>query len=862
VAGVHRLGAGGYTNRYRKELRYQFGPFNDKGLGLINANRLDLEKVYVDLAIDADPALSRSAAALVRRDFRDARPVWDFLNQARPGATLAVTGPPGSGKTTLIQHLLLVHARNRQRCFRARARLPFFVEIRRLPELLGPDALRRLGLVADPATANLADLPALAVLLDRLIPKQYRDFPAPPPGWTARRLATGRALLLFDGLDEVADPDTRRGLVCWLQAQLTAPATRHCLGIVTSRPQGYRDAPLSRALVLVVQPFTSEQVRRFVGRWYRANEIVSAGKGDTPEVRRRAGDGAQDLLERLRNTPRLNELTSNPLLLTMVCMVHRYHGALPGSRAQLYEEICQVLLERWRQGRGIADNLRAAQKLLALRPLAARMMDLGAKEIGRAEALQVMLPHLEQLPLTPAERAGFLERLQTDSGLLLEREPGCWSFAHLSFQEYLSGAHWRESGPPAFTAEQVTASWWREVLLLYAAQADASGIVEAALAEDSVVALGLAYDLSREARNIAPTTRAKLDELLESALADPASPRFPIAAEVWLLRNYQHAFTVLPNGLEISPPVSQAEYQLFVQEGLQVSEGQAGIQRMPLHWFQSYFQGAYDQPLLGTMPWQVKDFLDWLDQRFPDYAHRLPSAEELKSLQLAETSMLWWSNGPNGIALVGEPLDAIRRTRLDCGTVRFSIDPRLDLARWRMRARARASILNFAIKLDLGLDLAFYPDLARLHAFQFSNVRACTLDLARALDLDFYNLLDSKEKITSCLECLEEVGQQRRPSTTSPTQQNRYRLLEASLLYLLGLLDESPCRQRSAARNWLIACLEIATEVPAVQLWRRHWNTLWHWLLLPEPPDEQEPAPLLAFLQEIAARERGESQPC
>ena len=82
------------------------------------------------------------------------------------------------------------------------------------------------------------------------------------------------------------------------------------------------------------------------------------------------------------------------------------------------------------------------------------------------------------------------------------------------------------------------------------------------------------------------------------------------------------------------------------------------------------------------------------------------------------------------------------------------------------------------------------------------------------------------------------------------------------MLYLLGLLDESPSKLRNAARDWLIACFEIETEAATIQQRRRHWNTLWHWLLLPEPPDEQELAPLPAFLQEIAARERGESQPC
>ena len=41
-------------SRYLTGLAHRFGLFNDRGLGLINANRLDLERVYVDLRTNAD----------------------------------------------------------------------------------------------------------------------------------------------------------------------------------------------------------------------------------------------------------------------------------------------------------------------------------------------------------------------------------------------------------------------------------------------------------------------------------------------------------------------------------------------------------------------------------------------------------------------------------------------------------------------------------------------------------------------------------------------------------------------------------------------------------------------------------------
>ncbi len=47
---------------------------------------------------------------------------------------------------------------------------------------------------------------------------------------------------------------------------------------------------------------------------------------------------------RLDGAPGLYDLTVNPLLLTMIATVHRYRGALPGSRVDLNGEICQVML--------------------------------------------------------------------------------------------------------------------------------------------------------------------------------------------------------------------------------------------------------------------------------------------------------------------------------------------------------------------------------------------------------------------------------------------------------------------------------------------------------------------------------------
>jgi predicted NACHT family NTPase len=254
---------------------------------------------------------------------------------------------------------------------------------------------------------------------------------------------------------------------------------------------------LPYATVLEVQPFSPAQTSKFIDGWYLANEIAASANKDDEPVRRRAAADANDLRHRLRESADLDALTVNPLLLTMVCMVHRYRGALPGSRSQLYGEICQVLVERWRQAKSIVDEMTGEQKLAVVRPLAEEFMKRETREMPEKDILQVIEQPLASVGYRDKDgvAAGprFLRAIQASSGLLLEKETGLWSFAHKTFQEYLTAEQWLRAPPPFPNwPARVRSPWWRETLLLFAARTDASDLVQAALAEGSQASWGLA----------------------------------------------------------------------------------------------------------------------------------------------------------------------------------------------------------------------------------------------------------------------------------------------------------------------------------------------------------------------------------
>ncbi len=686
-----------FRRSYYQTLRYRHRVFNVRGLRTQGTYTLELEKVFVDLRLAPQNPQAVSADLLHKGTSLGKLSIWDLLSSGvEAHKTLVIIGPPGSGKTTLLQHLILTYVDNAQRKYnrRARAFIPIFLFLR--------DHKQRIVSDSPPTLAELAT--------------EQESKLGPPDHWFKRKLERNKCLVLLDGLDEVADESDRRKVVEWTDKQIELFGGNRF--IITSRPYGYKTSPLKNATVLEVQPLSIAQVKNFVENWYLANEILSFGKDD-PGVRETAVKNATDMMRRLRSAPALSALAVNPLLLTMITMVHRYRGALPGRRVELYAEICDVLLGHWRSAIGLADPLTAGQKRAILQPLALYLMKNKRREIKTAEAADVIRESLKRVGSTASDDpVKFLQEVEKESGLLLEREVDEYTFAHQTFQEYLASVQLLETHDDLLLHQNVNDSWWHETIRLYAAQADATDIIRNCLAvsDDPVAALTLAYEISLEARSVELAIRNQLDNQLTAGLDSEDSDHRRLAAQVMLSRRLSHLLRISDTVEIDSSYISCAEYQLFIDDKLK-----QGDYHQPDHWKSTSFPDSCGrEPVTGVRPSDARAFCDWLNERDStkaDSHYRLPTPNEVEQNPV-EPPMGETPDNPLYSPQVGTWTQPAPSTVSGVRT-RPSISA-LDLAR----------DLDLDLDLDLGLDLAR----ARGRANELAQALERTLDRARALD--------------------------------------------------------------------------------------------------------------------------------
>ena len=418
---------------------------------IISVDRRDrVEDVFIRLKADVQRDARGEIDEPEDLDFHGDTPI-EIEVTLRRSNNLVILGEPGSGKSALLRHLAASCAESES----ANPLLPVFLP---LTKYTGDQE----NIIADRAVAF-----AQTELQIHLPDHFFED-----------ALGGGRCLVCLDALDEV--PEGERQSIAGRVEAFVARSNRNNPNnrfIVTSRLAGYDEKYFDGKTFTryVAEPMDDDGIAAFI-KW------------------RFAGDPrAQNLLDVLEANPNIKALVSNPLLLTILNLVHQNAVAgLPLNRAGFYQQAVEILVaDRDDEGKSIEpDEERQAIHKALLTATALHLHEKNAEIIPRGELEQqaaVFFLEYEGKPVPPRTRKdrndasriakSFIERAEQRNGLLVERTPGSgdFGFVHTTFREYLTAEEikdrhslydWDREECWEEIKDHLTDPRWREVILL------------------------------------------------------------------------------------------------------------------------------------------------------------------------------------------------------------------------------------------------------------------------------------------------------------------------------------------------------------------------------------------------------------
>jgi energy-coupling factor transporter ATP-binding protein EcfA2 len=432
-----------FEQAYKKYIANDLKRVQVKGLGTVgDVKTLSLESMFVETSVRKLPEESdlrpprgqahtapESTPTLTRKPTPEILDISAALNRS---SRVVLLGAPGSGKSTLAQ---MVALRVLSPVEGSTERIPFLLRVRsfaNFDQLPTPKDLVRL-------CAPLLDLPEATA-------------------FTSDILNSGRATLVIDGLDECeigqlqavgtsthVRETEREKVLTWIdQFANTFPGTQI---LATSRPAGYKRGELRSSGFTEYEliPISKDQQGRFVERWCHAVEL-SVSPEDPAAALARASSAAEMVQRSVSRSHSVGALAYNPLMLSVICILHRYEGGKIQERKvrkiDLLHDCIHVLLYDWRNAHGLRQSvigdLNARELRGLLEPLAWQMTLDGKEEVPEELLVRVFAEHLPELR-QPATRASQIIGVIRDrTGVLSEVSPGTYSFMHLQFQEYLA----------------------------------------------------------------------------------------------------------------------------------------------------------------------------------------------------------------------------------------------------------------------------------------------------------------------------------------------------------------------------------------------------------------------------------------
>lgn len=358
------------------------------------------------------------------------------LEAVKQNSKLLILGKPGAGKATFLKYVAFQCSLGK---FQADL-VPIFIRLKDFGETFEQPSL--LKYINDQfASCGIKDTVAKQIL------------------------SQGRALVLLEGLDQVREADEDRVL----QEIRNFTTKFHINHFVITCRIAAREYIFEQFTEVEIADFNDQQIANFVTKWFGKDAI----KGN-------------NFIKELKQNPPFQELASNPLLLTLLCLAFE-ESAFPTNRAEFYKEALNLLLKKWDAKRNIERSpiykkLSVQQKEDLLNQIAQATFKRCDYYFRRQEIKQYIIDYISNIPGINSNNETLhldsevvLKLFEAHHGILIERARGIYSFSHLALQEYFTAKEIvTSSNPQALQisltqlVSHITDKRWHEVFLLAA----------------------------------------------------------------------------------------------------------------------------------------------------------------------------------------------------------------------------------------------------------------------------------------------------------------------------------------------------------------------------------------------------------
>lgn len=366
---------------------------------------------------------------------------------------IVLEGAPGQGKSTIAQYVCQVH---RMRLLDKEEELQSLPEYHRsipirLPLKIDLRDLATWLLGQDPFLSSENDLSrsggqrSLETFLAALI--KYHaggiDFSVVDLLAVAKSSAV---LLVFDGLDEVADITRRQEVVNEIVNGVNRleANTASLQVLVTSRPSAFVNSPglpERKFPYCQLDSLTRQRIDEYADKWTKARKLSGRDGGNLKKI----------LREKL-NQPHLRDLARNPMQLTiLLSLIHTRGSSLPDKRTALYDSYINLFFDREAEKSSVVrdhrDLLVNIHRYLAWELHAGAEMKNNSGSISEEKLRKCLAEYLVAEGYDPGLAgvlfSGMVERVVA----LVSRVQGTYEFEVQPLREYFAARYLYETAP-------------------------------------------------------------------------------------------------------------------------------------------------------------------------------------------------------------------------------------------------------------------------------------------------------------------------------------------------------------------------------------------------------------------------------